>query len=458
MARVDDPAAARPPVPLGANRDYRIWWLGSALSALGTSLSTTAFPLLVLGSTGSALKAGSIGAASMVGAVVTMLVGGTLADRFSRRAILLVCPVVQAVALGVVAALVYAGSPSVVALDAAALGSGLAAGLQYAATTPALRRIVPREQFGEATARGLGSTMAARLAGAPLGGLLFGLFRWIPFLADAVSFLVVAAATALLRTPLGPDAVEGERRAGFVTELRAGWRVVRTNSYLRLNIVWTALLNAVTQGFVLLLVALVLYRGGSPAVVGVVNAMALAGGVLGAFASSLLLRRFRAKQVLFGALWVFVIALAPIAWLPVPWQIGVFLLIAMTMTVPLNSVLEAYEVRMVPDSHSGRVTAATRLGSQALQWAGPLAAGLLADGLGAPGAILVLTAVMAALAIALGFFRTTLSVLDRPLAEVEEIAVPADPGDAPEAIPATEAPEPADGAQLTPPVRRTTRS
>ncbi|HEX4222090.1 MAG TPA: MFS transporter, partial [Pseudonocardiaceae bacterium] len=372
----------------------------------------------------SALEAGTISAASMIGALATMLVGGALADRVSRRASLIICPIIQAVALGTVAVLVQAHVTAITPLAAAALCSGLAGGIQYAVSIPALRRIVPRAQIGEATARGMGSYLGARLIGAPLSGLLFSITRWVPFLADAVSFVVIAVASALISKPLGPDSVEHTEKTSFMTDVRAGWRVVRRNSYLRLTIVWTALLNALMQGFILLFVALVLHRGGSASTVGIVNALGLAGGVLGSVASSALLRRLPAKRLLFSSLWILVIALAPVAFVPEPWQIGILLLVGMSMSVPLNAVLESYEVSMVPDDYSGRVAATTRFGSQALQWTGPLIAGTLSDRLGAPAAVAALTAVLAALTISLLFFRSALSVLDQPLGNVKEIEIP----------------------------------
>ncbi|NEE53657.1 MFS transporter, partial [Streptomyces sp. SID8455] len=67
-----------------------------------------------------------------------------------------------------------------------------------------LRRIVPKEQIATATAQGMGRDMVAQLVGAPLGGLLYAMGRWIPFLFDAVSFLFVTLGSLLIRRPLGP--------------------------------------------------------------------------------------------------------------------------------------------------------------------------------------------------------------------------------------------------------------
>ena len=49
------------PVPLRRNRDFMLLWSGQVVSALGSRVSSVAFPLLVLALTGSPSKAGIVG-------------------------------------------------------------------------------------------------------------------------------------------------------------------------------------------------------------------------------------------------------------------------------------------------------------------------------------------------------------------------------------------------------------
>ncbi|GAB2724336.1 MFS transporter [Streptomyces bullii] len=421
--------APDPPRSLWRNRDYMYWWTGNGVSTLGTSVTTLAFPLLVLNTTGSVAQAGSITACHMIGTLVTLPVGGALADRVSRRALMIVSPLVQALAMGLVAALVFRGAPSILALDALALVGGLAAGLRSGVSMSALRRIVPKEQVSAATAQGMGRDMVAHLVGGPLGGLLYSMTRWLPFLFDALSFLFVTCAAALIRRPLGPDRHAGQGpRPGLFADMADGMRVIRRSDYLVFTIIWGALLNAVTEGFTLLFVVLVQYRGGGPTEVGTATSLALVGGLLGSVAGPALMRGLGARTVMLLAVWLFVACFATVVWMPRPWQIGLVLLVAMTSMVPLNVVTESYQVRLVPDAYLGRVAAANRFCVQAVQWVGPLGAGFLADAAGVREAILILAAAMVALAIALHGARRRLRVLELPLAEVRELTpVPVDP-------------------------------
>jgi MFS family permease len=419
------------PRPLLLNRDYLGWWTGNTVSSFGTSISGIAFPLLVLFSTGSVAKAGLITAANLIGSVVTTLWGGALADRVSRKAIMITGPLIQAVALGAVAVLAHSGRVPIAALAGLACLSGLARGFASGAGTAALRRIVPQAQLATASSQMFTRDMAAEIIGSPTGGFLFALARWIPFGADAVSYLFASLGAALIRRPLGPDRTARGSQASMLGDIAAGVSFVRRQPFLRFVFIWSALINIVGSGFFLVFIALVRYRGGGPTEVGFVTAVALVGGVAGALVSPLLLRKVGARLVIYAALWAFVAAFAAVALVPQPWEIGVALLVGMIGLGPINIVIESYMIPLVPDTMIGRVSAATSFGSQSLQWTGPLLAGFLADLLGPPGGALALLAAFIPFAVWPHLSRS-LGVLDQPVASLTPLPDPSapDPADA----------------------------
>ncbi|MCH0560317.1 MULTISPECIES: MFS transporter [unclassified Streptomyces] len=411
-----------PPPSLWRNSDYVGWWVGNTASALGTSISAISFPLLILYTTGSVAKAGTLTAAGLVSALVTTLWGGALADRVSRKAILVIAPLVQGAALAAVAALVAADRPQLPLLVAAATVSGLAAGVASGATAPALRRIARKDQLATATAQELGRDLGAQLLGGPVGGLLFSLARWCPFGIDALSFGAASLGAALIHRPLGPereDRVENERTT-VRQDIAAGFRFVRREPFLRFVVMWGALLNTLGQAFALLFIALVKFRGGGPTTIGLVSAVALVGGVVGSAIGPAVARSVRAKTVIRTAAWAFAGALVLVAVVPAPWEIGAVTFVAMLTMVPLNVMLQSYMVRLVPDEFSGRVSAVNRFGVQALEWTGPLLAGLLVALFGVPGGAVALLVGLVPLALALHLTRS-LAVLDTPLDELSEL-------------------------------------
>ena len=169
-------------VPLRRNRDFMLLWGGQTLSELGSQFSLVAYPLLVLALTGSAAKAGVVGFAKTVPIAVFALPAGALADRVNRKHLMVACDGVRAIALVTIPVALAAGGVPYAVIVAVAFIDGSGFVFSYVAERGALRQLVAREQLGEAVARNESRTFAANMAGPPLGGLLFGLGRAIPFL------------------------------------------------------------------------------------------------------------------------------------------------------------------------------------------------------------------------------------------------------------------------------------
>lgn len=376
---VDTDTPASPSPSIWRSRDYLSWWIGTTVSALGSTLSAIAFPLLMLYETGSVAKAGAIAALENVGRLATMLIGGVLADRFSRKALLVGSPLIQAVAVGTVVPLVVTGHISVFSLGGVAVIQGLVNGLAGGAILPALKRIVPAEQFPAASASRSARDMAAELVGPPIGGILFAAARWAPFVGDALSYLAAAIGSALVRTPLGPDRDDDTPREPMGRQLAEGWRFIRSNDYMRLITVWMPAVNALFMVLFLLVLALIRHRGGGPVSVGAANAIAAVGGLTGAVCTPWLVRRVRGRTLVIVASWVLAAGAVAVAFVPKPWMIGAVFAVALVLAAPMYSVMETYQVKTVPDYLFGRVSTLLLFLSVGLLWIAPIVAGLLAD-------------------------------------------------------------------------------
>jgi MFS family permease len=188
--------------PTASLRDFRILWLGQVVSALGTRVSGVAFPLLTLTLTGSATKAGAVGFAGTLPLLVLTLHAGALVDRYDRKRMMLACEAARAVALASVAAGVLWGFISFWQLMAVAVVDGAGFTLFEIAQRAALRQLVPVARLPQAAALNQGREYGALLLGMPIGGVLYGISRTIPFLADAVSYAASFISLLLIRRPL----------------------------------------------------------------------------------------------------------------------------------------------------------------------------------------------------------------------------------------------------------------
>jgi len=406
-------SAVRGVMPLWRNRDYAGWWISSLVSSLGSAMSQLAYPLLMLYATGSVARAGVVGACLNIGGLSTTLLGGALADRYSRRRLAVTADLIQAVAVGSVVAAVAEGYVNVVHIGAVALIQGMCNGIGGAAMNPVLKRIVPPEQFQALSASKQGREMISRLAGPPLGGALFSIGKWIPFLGDAISFLVSAVGVGMIRKPLGPDPGEAGAANTAWQGMREGFAYIRTSVYLRFIIIWSALTSALLGGIVLLVIALLKARGGSPTTVGAVTALAAIGGLGGALVAPLLLKRVPSRTVVLAASWIIGPAVLGIAAAPRPWEIGTIAAFLVFLIVPLTVLLESYQLRIVPDALMGRVSSALSFGTSGLLWTAPVTAGVLADNFGVPTAMLVLSGAFVLLAL-WSTFAPAVHLLDRP--------------------------------------------
>src|SRR5207249_4150312 len=93
-------------IPLWRNRDFVLLQTGQLLSTFGSSMSSIAFPLLALALTDSAAKTGYVGAMEFAPLLLMSAPAGLAADRFDRRALMILSDAGGAAAVGVLAAAV----------------------------------------------------------------------------------------------------------------------------------------------------------------------------------------------------------------------------------------------------------------------------------------------------------------------------------------------------------------
>lgn len=207
-------------------RDFRLLWAGQLISTLGSQMQMVALNWHIWQLTHEPIYLGALGLVRLVPIVVFSLVGGVLADAADRKRVMQLTQSAMALVAAGLAALTFAGAITVwwvFALSALAAAAG-------AFDTPARQSLVPRLVSREHLPNALSvyTTMfqVAAIAGPALAGMLLpaGLFGLI-YLLNAISFLAVIAALALLQVDTAPR--PGEARpvslAAAVEGLRYVW-------------------------------------------------------------------------------------------------------------------------------------------------------------------------------------------------------------------------------------------
>jgi predicted MFS family arabinose efflux permease len=275
--------------------------------------------------------------------------------------------------------------------------------VSYAAERGVLPQVVTPEQLREAVARNESRIFGALMAGPPLGGVLFGIARVVPFLADVASYAVSTFTKLLIRTPFQEPRTDAAPR-----DAREGLRWLWQRPFFRMSSLLFTLSNPVFGGLLLLGVLLAKKHGASSALVGVMLGLAAAGGLVGALLAPRLQHRVTPRFVLIGENVMLVLTIPLLLLAHNALLIGLILAVAVLITPVTNSIVVGYRVALTPDRLQGRVQAAATLISFSAGWLGPLLVGLLVEDAGFTATILVLLAwsvLLAVVAAATGSFR-----------------------------------------------------
>lgn len=365
--------------------DFRWWLVGTTADALGGSMVTLAIPLAVFAISGSTVAAGTLTTAYGAVFAGTVLLGGVLTDAVDRRRLMLL--------RAATAFLLWAGCGLALAarwlsLPVAAAILVLAAlsrSLFGIADRAALRSIIPTERLAQAQAVVQAREAAIELAGAPLGGLLFGLGSGLPFLAAALCGLLLGVCAWRIRTDLHPQPDASDltptgsglrmRLHRVPRDLADGLRFCFSEPLMRACGALFALTNlALTLALELLTLHMV-KEGEPPVRIAVLFSVAAGAMLVAALAGQWLIPRVRGGWVLVVGLVVVGCALGAIA--VYPEYLGALVgLSVVGLSVPLiSAVVQAYAATHTPLEMQGRVFSVLTLVSLGAGSFGPIIAG-----------------------------------------------------------------------------------
>ena len=182
------------------NRRFRYLWLGQVVSQMGDWFDTIALYTIILNLTGSGRNVGLLMVARFVPSFVFGPLAGVVADRFSRRTIMIVSDLLRAV---VVLGFLFVRRADQLWIIYVITVLQLAFSTFFEpARTAAIPSIVSDRQLVPANAISSVTWSAMLTLGAATGGVVTGLFGTnVAFVLDSVSFLASAAFIAGIRFP-----------------------------------------------------------------------------------------------------------------------------------------------------------------------------------------------------------------------------------------------------------------
>ena len=386
------------PGALKRDRDFRLFWIGQAVSLTGSAVTQVALPLVaVVTLAATPLQLGIVNAAVWLPFLGLPMLAGVYVDRYRKRPVLVATSAVRVLLLGLVPLLWVLDALTIPALCVIAVACGIAEMVFQIAELAYVPSLVGRDRLLPAYSGIEAARFGASLGGPGLAGILVQLFGApIAMLADAASYVVSTVTLGLIRRP-EPRPVPAPSRV-LGREIVAGLRFVWQVWPLRVTVAQFCVVNLAWQAFT---VAFVLYgvreRGVPPGWWGVV----LATGGASAIFSALLAPRIQARLGYGPALVALaVVTNAPMLVVPAVdgplWILVTVWGLAMAVTGVggggLNVLSSTLRATYTPDHMLGKVGASARQLVFAGIPVGAFLGGVLAGAMGARGALWIAAA------------------------------------------------------------------
>jgi MFS family permease len=366
------------------HRNFRLFFFGQLISLSGTWMQSVAESWLVYRLTGSGVLLGIAAFCSQIPAFALAPVGGTVADRLSRHRIVIVTQTLSMVLPIVLGVLTLAGRVQVWHVLVLAALLGLVNAFDLPARQAFISEMVDKESLMNAVALNSAMFNGARAIGPAIAGVLVAVVGegWC-FLINGLSYVAVIVGLLRMDVPSKPRPVSttGSAWRDTLEGFTFSWRTAPIRLLM-------ALLGAVSFAGIPFTVLMPLFADsvlhGGPRGLGILMAASGVGAVVGALlvgakADTRGLGRWVATSgVVFG------VTLAAFAWSRTFWvSTALMVSVGAAMMVQFaasNTLLQA----MSPDALRGRVMAVYAMVFMGMAPVGSLAAGWLADRVGAP--------------------------------------------------------------------------
>ena len=390
--------------------NFRLWFIGQVVSLVGTWMQATAQGYLVYELTHSAAYLGIVGFAGGLPTLLFTLFGGVVADRISKRKLIVITQASMMVLAFILAALTFMGQVQPWHIVILAFLLGTANAFDAPARQSFIIEMVDKADLSNAIA--LNSTIfnLGTVIGPTVAGLVYAWLgpAWC-FTINGISFIAVILALVAMKIASSTSTV---KKSNPFIHLKEGLQYVFKEPRIRLILSYLAILS--TFGFSLMTLVpawAVKILGGDVRT----NGLLLSARGVGALVGALMIayigsKQLRLKMWLTGwYLMPFVLfVFAWVRWVPASLLLIVFLGWCLMSVVNVsNGLIQSY----VPDHLRGRVMSVFTLVFMGGMPIGSLLAGALASKNGEPVTVMIYGGVILLATLATYIFRPVIKTL-----------------------------------------------
>ena len=356
MSRIVDAIA-----PPRAGTDFR-WLLASFwVTNIGDGIALVAGPLLVASQTRDPLL---VAMATLLQRLPWLLFGlyaGVIADRLNRRRIIVVVNLLRGVVLAVLAVTIVTDAVNVTIVLAAMFLLGTAETFVDTTGTTLLPMLVDKADLGVCNARLMfGDITLNRLAGPPIGALLFAAGMAWPFVAQAVSVALGAVLISRITTTI-PKPRESDRNAR--REIAAGVRWLWNHPSIRTLTLTVVLFNITFGAAISILVLYAIERLGLGSIgFALLTTAGALGGMVGTFAYGWLERNLGLANIMRVGLIIETVTHLTLALTTTAWVAILIFFVFGMHEAAWGTTASTIRQRAVPDEFQGRVASVYLVG------------------------------------------------------------------------------------------------
>ncbi|MFT3990198.1 MAG: MFS transporter [Luteolibacter sp.] len=374
------------------HRNYRIFFSGQIISLIGTWLQTTAEGWLVYQLSGSSVALGTNRFANMLPFALLALWGGTIADRRSKREILLYTQSASMVLALALAALVYFNIVQVWHVAAIGFLLGIVNAFDVPARQSFVVELVGKEDLINGIALNSSMFNLARVVGPAIAGLLIGVVGIAGcFFLNGLSYIAVIIGYRSLRLPAHEKRTD---HPPFRDAVREAFSYIAGNGPLRAVMILVSTFSLFGQSYSVLMPVFardILH--GNAAAFGILMAANGIGALLGGITLASYGKRLSRRTLIYSGLFGCCAFLTAFAFSKIFWLSAALLVCAgFCMILFLATANTAVQLRS-PDALRGRIMGFYSLSFLGMSSIGSLLTGYLAKHFTAPGAILIGTVV-----------------------------------------------------------------
>jgi len=393
---------------LRTHRDFRLFFCGQFVSLLGSWMQGVAQAWLVYRLTKSELTLGAVGFAANMPVLLLAPIAGWVADRYPRRTVVIWTHVLSMAQAAALAVLTLTGTIRVEHVFVLAVVFGIANAFEMPARHTLVGDLVGREDLANAIALNSSMINVTRIIGPAVAGwVVLTLGEGLCFTVNALSF--IAALVTLFMLRVRPLPAPPGKRDGPLRNMIDGFRWVSSRRPIAGLLVLLTAVSFMSMPYMVLLPVFAkelgtakgaLWSPGGEVALGLLSSMAGIGALVGALALS----SRRGVEGL-GSLVVRSALIAGVSL--IVFALSRSLLLSMVLIVPLSFALMRHMAgtntllqSMVPDTMRGRVMSFYSMMLVGMAPFGSLAAGAMAERIGAHATVMFFGAVGATAAIA----------------------------------------------------------